>query len=109
MGTLRRLPTLFRELPEMRRLMRELTPAESRILELVALGLSSREIAARMSVTRQAVTWHIGNLFVKFGAQNRAGLVARAYAMGLLASEAWPPNLRQGLPRAAGAESKSVE
>src|SRR6185436_5721910 len=74
MGTLRALPTLVPGLPGTHWITRELTPAENRILELVALGLPSREIAGRMSVTRQAVTWHIGNLFMKLGAENRAGL-----------------------------------
>jgi DNA-binding CsgD family transcriptional regulator len=105
MGTVRALPTLVPERPG----TRELSPAESRILELVAIGLPSREIAARMSVTRQAVTWHIGNLFMKLGAENRAGLVARAYATGLLVAESWPPQVRERLRRAAGAESDAVD
>ena len=73
-----------------------LTPAESRILELVALGLLSRDIARRLGVTRQAVTWHIGNLFMKLGANNRAGLVARAYATGVILPGCWPPRVGNG-------------
>jgi DNA-binding CsgD family transcriptional regulator len=72
------------------------TPGELRVLELVALGLSSREIAARLWISRQGVTYHIGNLFVKLRANSRAGLVARAYAIGLLAPGSWPP--RANLP-----------
>jgi DNA-binding CsgD family transcriptional regulator len=88
---------------------RDLTPAEARILELVALGLPSREIAFRMSVSRQAVTWHIGNLFMKLRAENRASLVARAYASGLLAGGSWPPHVAPRFPRAAGAERDPVD
>lgn len=65
--------------------------AEIRVLELVALGLSSREIADSLWVSRQAITYHIGNLFSKLGAHSRAGLVARAYALGFLDPGTWPP------------------
>lgn len=67
-----------------------LTEREGRVLELLATGLPTRDIAARLFVSRQAVTYHIGNLLAKFQARNRAGLVARAYVLGLLAP-GWPP------------------
>jgi len=69
------------------------TPAQLRVLELVALGLSSREIAARLWVSRQTVTYHISNLLVGLRASTRAGLVARAYAFGLLEPGRWPPRV----------------
>ena len=65
----------------------DITPAELRVLRFVALGMTSREIAERLWVSRQAVTYHIGNLFMKFRADTRAGLVARAYAMGICPPE----------------------
>jgi DNA-binding CsgD family transcriptional regulator len=68
------------------------TLAQSRVLELVALGLSSREIGERLWISRQTVTYHISNLLVKLGAPTRAGLVARAYALGLLEPGCWPPH-----------------
>jgi DNA-binding CsgD family transcriptional regulator len=70
------------------------TEAEVRVLELVALGLSSREIAQRLWISRQGVTYHIGNLFTKLRATSRAGLVARAYATGLFDARSWPPQVR---------------
>lgn len=70
------------------------TQAEVRVLELVALGLPSREIAERLWISRQGVTYHIGNLFVKLRAKTRAGLVSRAYAAGLLDPNSWPPRVR---------------
>ena len=70
------------------------TEAEVRVLELVALGLSSKEIAERLWISRQGVTYHIGNLFTKLRADSRAGLVSRAYAAGLLDSGSWPPHVR---------------
>lgn len=70
------------------------TEAEVRVLELVALGLSSREIAQRLWISRQGVTYHIGNLFVKLRASTRTGLVSRAYAAGVLDPRCWPPRVR---------------
>lgn len=71
------------------------TEAEARVLELVALGLTSREIAEHLWISRQGVTYHIGNLFRKLRATTRAGLVSRAYATGLLEPGRWPPQVRQ--------------
>ena len=48
--------------------VRRITPAELRVLRFVALGMTSREIAERLWVSRQAVTYHIGNLFMKLRA-----------------------------------------
>lgn len=70
------------------------TSAEARVLELVAEGLSSREIACRLHVSRQAVTYHIGNLLGRFGCTNRAGLVARAFSLAVLDARPWPPVVR---------------
>jgi DNA-binding CsgD family transcriptional regulator len=83
-----------------RRPIASMTPGECRVLELVALGLSSREIGTRLRVSRQGVTYHIGNLFTKLGAESRAGLVARAYVFGLIAPSDWPPRvLGTSIPR----------
>lgn len=104
MESVRALPWVDPEPPERRaRTTHALTPAEGRILELVALGLPSRAIAEHMSVTRQAVTWHIGHLFMKLGADNRASLVARAYAAGLIAP-GWPPRVGYAFRRLVGVE-----
>ncbi len=73
--------------------VRRPTVAELRVLQLVALGLPSREIASRLWVSRQAVTYHIGNLFMKLHADSRAGLVARAYALGVFSPGIWPPTI----------------
>jgi len=83
-------------LVELLRPIRRITPAELRVLQFVALGLTSREIAERLWVSRQAVTYHIGNLFMKLRADSRAGLVARAYAVGILCPGRWPPAVDPG-------------
>ena len=69
------------------------TEAEARVLELVALGLTSGEIAERLWISRPGVTYHIGNLFQKLRATTRSGLVARAYATGLIEPGRWPPKV----------------
>jgi DNA-binding CsgD family transcriptional regulator len=70
-----------------------LTRREVRILELVAAGWSTRRIAEVLSVSAQAVTYHVGNLLAKFGTENRAGLVGRAFAFGYLMADSWPPRV----------------
>lgn len=90
----RRMDPMFRvEQPSPLFPVRLPTEAEVRVLELVALGLSSREIAQRLWISRQGVTYHIGNLFVKLRASTRTGLVSRAYAAGLLDPRSWPPRV----------------
>jgi DNA-binding CsgD family transcriptional regulator len=69
------------------------TTSELRVLELVALGLSSQRIGERLWISRQAVTYHLGNLFGKFLVDSRTGLVARAFVTGVLEPGAWPPRI----------------
>jgi DNA-binding CsgD family transcriptional regulator len=80
-------------------LIHGLTGGEARALELVALGMSSSQIAASQVVSKQAVTFHVGNLLMKLGAENRAGLVARAYVMRVLDPDVWPPRVDPTLIR----------
>ena len=70
-----------------------LTPRESLVLELVAEGLSTRQIAETLFVSDQAITYHVGNLLSKFACENRAGLVSRAFVFGYLDPFTWPPRL----------------
>lgn len=73
------------------------TDREAVVLELVAMGHSTQEIAAILFVSRQAVAYHIGNLLRKFQAANRAGLTARAYVSGVLSVHHWPPRVQPGV------------
>ena len=92
---------------ELLRPVRRITSAELRVLQLVALGMTSRQIAERLWVSRQAVTYHIGNLFMKLRADSRAGLVARAYAMGVMSTGTWPPAIDPVYLSIAGFASRS--
>jgi DNA-binding NarL/FixJ family response regulator len=71
-----------------------LTHREVSVLEFLAEGLSSRQVAKTLGVTDQAVTYHVGNLLSKFACGNRAGLVARAYFLGHLNADVWPPKVQ---------------
>lgn len=70
-----------------------LTPRESLVLELVAEGHSTRQMAQTLIVSEQAITYHVGNLLSKFACENRAGLVSRAFIFGYLEAFTWPPKL----------------
>lgn len=70
---------------------RLLTELDARILEGVAAGISTIGLATKLYLSRQGVEYHVGTMLKKFKAPNRAALVSRAYAMGVLASDMWPP------------------
>jgi DNA-binding CsgD family transcriptional regulator len=55
----------------------ELTPAERRVAELVAQGLTNREVAAATFVTPKTVEFHLRNVFRKLDIRSRAELVRR--------------------------------
>lgn len=63
-----------------------LTVRETEILELVAVGLSAKEIAQRVAIAPRTVERHIENIRLKMRARNRAHLVTRAIASGLIGS-----------------------
>lgn len=57
---------------------------EKEILELVANGCTSPEIASRISISRQTVTTHMKNIYRKLQVHSRAQAVIRAKNQGLL-------------------------
>jgi DNA-binding NarL/FixJ family response regulator len=48
-----------------------LSPRETEVLEMAALGLTNRQVAARLHVTVHAVKFHLAAVYRKLGVANR--------------------------------------
>jgi len=62
-----------------------ITRREHEVLQLVAAGLSNREIAERLCVSENTVKTHAGRLLEKLGARRRTEAVQLAKERGLIA------------------------
>jgi PAS domain S-box-containing protein len=83
---------------------RLLTELDAKILEGIAMGMSTVQLAARLYLSRQGVEYHVSTMLRRLKAPNRAALVSRAYATGVLGLGAWPPRV---LPEAIKPAAKS--
>jgi DNA-binding CsgD family transcriptional regulator len=63
-----------------------LTSREREVLELVADGLSNRQIGERLFISTKTVSVHVSNVLAKLGVSGRAEAVDVAHRAGLLAS-----------------------
>jgi DNA-binding NarL/FixJ family response regulator len=63
-----------------------LTPKETEILGLLALGLSNPEIARRLWIAEPTVKFHLTKIYRKLGVGNRTSAVRVAHARGLVAN-----------------------
>jgi len=61
-----------------------LTSREQNVLELLARGLSNRDIGARLYISETTVKFHVRNIMRKIGASSRAEAVYEASKMGLI-------------------------
>ena len=61
-----------------------ITPRENEVLELLALGLTNKAIAARLGISDQTVKFHVASLLGKLGAHNRTDAVRRAARRGVI-------------------------
>jgi LuxR family maltose regulon positive regulatory protein len=65
-------------------LIETLSEREIEVLQLIAEGLTNREIAARLFLSVNTVKVHSSNIYGKLGAHNRTQAVARAQTLGIL-------------------------
>jgi LuxR family transcriptional regulator of spore coat protein len=72
-----------------------LTARENQVLELVAQGLSAKQVAQEIDIAPRTVERHIENVRLKIRARNRTHMVTLAMELGLLhvANDAHAPNM----------------
>ncbi|WP_394617251.1 LuxR C-terminal-related transcriptional regulator [Lentzea sp. JNUCC 0626] len=75
----------------------QLSEISASILERVAAGVSTAEMAKSLCLSRHGVDYHVALLVRKLGASNRTGLVAMAYSAGVLLAGQWPPKVNPDL------------
>ena len=63
-----------------------MTEAEIGVLQLVAEGLSSKEIARRLDRSERTVNTHLVRIYRKLGVNSRVGAVREGISRGFLGS-----------------------
>ena len=61
-----------------------LTPREREVLDMLAEGLSNKEIAWRMNISEHTVKFHVASIFAKLGVSTRTEAVTRGIRRGLV-------------------------
>ncbi len=62
----------------------DLSEREIEVLEQLAEGLSVKEIAARLAISRATAAFHLGNIYQKLNVQSQTGAVAKALRSGII-------------------------
>nr|WSX24040.1 PAS domain-containing protein [Streptomyces tubercidicus] len=68
------------------------SPVEARILALAAGGATTASIGTALGLTVDGVNYHLTRLARRWRVQGRTALVARAYVLGVLSADSWPPS-----------------
>ena len=69
----------------------QLTPRQREILELIASGQSTEEVARDLAISPETVRNHLRNVYKELRAHTRVEAIARAQRLGLLAAPALGP------------------
>jgi len=70
-----------------------LSDMDARILEGVASGASTVQLAALLYLSRGGVEYHLTALLRAMKVRNRSALVSKAFSMGLFSAGSWPPRV----------------
>jgi two-component system, NarL family, response regulator YdfI len=65
-------------------LLEQLTSRESEVLRLVSMGLSNKEVAARLAISEHTVKFHISSILGKLHAASRTEAVSLGIRRGLI-------------------------
>jgi DNA-binding CsgD family transcriptional regulator len=71
--------------------IKPLTRMDALVLEGVAAGMSTVQLAAKLFLSRGGVEYHVSALMRNLRAANRSELVSKAYSAGLFSVGSWPP------------------
>ncbi len=75
------------------RTRKPLTKMDALVLEGVASGMSTVQLAANLFLSRGGVEYHVSALMKSLKATNRSALVSKAYSAGLFSVGSWPPRV----------------
>jgi DNA-binding CsgD family transcriptional regulator len=68
-----------------------LTTREIEVLLRTAAGMSARQIAEHLHISRRTVEYHVGAILKRVNAENAVQAVSWCYAVGVLLPRSWPP------------------
>jgi DNA-binding CsgD family transcriptional regulator len=72
---------------------RLLSDMDAKILEGVASGASTVQLASTLFLSRGGVEYHVTALLRKMKVKNRPALISKAYSMGFFELGSWPPQV----------------
>jgi DNA-binding CsgD family transcriptional regulator len=70
-----------------------LSELDAKVLEGVAAGISTVQLASKLYLSRQGIEYHVGAMLRQFKSPNRSALVSKAYSQGILCIGQWPPKV----------------
>lgn len=82
--------------------VRSLSARESEVLDLVAAGLSNKEIAIRLDLQEKTVKHHVSRILAKLGASNRTEAAMLYHGVGALAGRSSSPSAVDNRLRSPG-------